>query len=62
MALEVIAVPPQEHAAWLAAQAAPSVDPTSEEGWLGKRLFLSSGCGPATPSEAHRPRAASGPT
>jgi cytochrome c oxidase subunit 2 len=45
MALEVIALPPSEYEAWLAAQVEPAAEPTTEAGKLGKALFLSSGCG-----------------
>jgi cytochrome c oxidase subunit 2 len=45
MALEVVAVPASEYDAWLATQAGPAADPTTETTKLGSSLFLSSGCG-----------------
>jgi cytochrome c oxidase subunit II len=45
MAIEVIAMPQDEYARWLAAQAAPAVEPADEAGRKGKALFLAAGCG-----------------
>jgi cytochrome c oxidase subunit 2 len=45
MALEVVAASGQDHDAWLAAQAAPAIEPTTDAGRFGKSLFLAAGCG-----------------
>lgn len=45
MALAVIALPPAEHDAWLARQAAPARAPTSARERLGGELFIAAGCG-----------------
>jgi cytochrome c oxidase subunit 2 len=45
MALQVKALPPEEHTAWLAAEAAPAMEPATEEAIAGKALFLAAGCG-----------------
>lgn len=45
MALDVIAMPPAEYAAWLKRAAAPPPPPESEDHRRGQSLFLASGCG-----------------
>jgi cytochrome c oxidase subunit 2 len=45
MALEVVALPEAEFAAWLAAERAPAAEPADETGRKGRTLFLAGGCG-----------------
>ncbi|NNJ25340.1 cytochrome c oxidase subunit II [Alienimonas chondri] len=45
MNFDVQTLPRQEFDAWLAAQRAPAVEPETELGAAGARLFLQSGCG-----------------
>ncbi|MFH5803069.1 cytochrome c oxidase subunit II [Alienimonas sp. DA493] len=45
MNFDVTTQPREEFDAWLAAQAAPAAEPTSETAALGARVFLRSGCG-----------------
>lgn len=45
MALEVRAIPEADYAAWLRRQAAPAMEPASQEAEAGRALFLASGCG-----------------
>jgi cytochrome c oxidase subunit II len=45
MSFYVVALPPAEHAAWLAREAAPARPPESAAERLGQALFLESGCG-----------------
>lgn len=45
MAFEVVAVPAEDHAAWLQQSAAPPVVPASEKARLGQSVFLAAGCG-----------------
>jgi cytochrome c oxidase subunit 2 len=44
MALEVIALPPEEFAAWTAARSQPRPEPTTEEARRGRQVFLTAGC------------------
>ncbi len=45
MALEVVAVPPDEFAAWLQDKRRPAAEPVSEHARRGRDLFLAAGCG-----------------
>ncbi len=45
MAIEIVAMPPDEFDSWLAQQAAPAAEPASPIASRGRELFLSSGCG-----------------
>jgi cytochrome c oxidase subunit 2 len=45
MALEVVAMPPDEHRKWLSDQAAPAAEPQTEAARSGRSLFLAAGCG-----------------
>jgi cytochrome c oxidase subunit II len=45
MALEVVALPPEEFTAWLKAQAAPAAAPASQIAERGRELFHAAGCG-----------------
>lgn len=45
MAIEVMAVPASDYAAWLERAAAPAAAPKSEIGLRGQSVFLASGCG-----------------
>ena len=45
MAIEVLAMPASDHAAWLARAAKPAATPTSEIGLRGQSVFLAAGCG-----------------
>jgi cytochrome c oxidase subunit 2 len=45
MALEVVAMPADEHRQWLLEQAAPAPEPPTDTAKLGRSLFLAVGCG-----------------
>lgn len=45
MAIEMMAMPPAEFAAWLEAESAPAVEPATEADSRGRSLFLAAGCG-----------------
>jgi cytochrome c oxidase subunit 2 len=45
MAMEVVAMPASDYAAWLARAAKPAATPTSEIGLRGQSVFLAAGCG-----------------
>jgi cytochrome c oxidase subunit 2 len=45
MALEVLALPEAEFAAWLVAERSPAHEPIDETGRKGRALFLAAGCG-----------------
>ena len=45
MALEVVAMPPEDFAAWLASQARPAAPAQSEVEQRGQALFVTAGCG-----------------
>lgn len=45
MAMEVVALPEADFAAWLAAEAAPAPEPAGEIERRGRGLFLAAGCG-----------------
>ena len=45
MSFLVVAMPPDEFAAWLAREAAPAAPPESDAAAEGQRLFLQGGCG-----------------
>jgi cytochrome c oxidase subunit 2 len=45
MAMEVLAMPASDHAAWLERAAAPAATPRSEIGLRGRSIFLAGGCG-----------------
>lgn len=45
MALEVIAMPEAEFAAWIAAEGGPAPEPTDAIGQRGRAVFLAAGCG-----------------
>lgn len=45
MALEVVAMPASDHAAWLEQLATPAAEPRNEVGQRGQSIFLAAGCG-----------------
>ena len=45
MALEVVAMPASDYAAWVARAAAPALTPETEIGLRGRSVFLAAGCG-----------------
>lgn len=45
MSLYVVAMPPQDYAAWLAKEASPAPAPQTEQQQRGQKLFLENGCG-----------------
>ena len=45
MGLSVIAMPGEDFADWLEAEAATGMTPADDAGWAGRELFLASGCG-----------------
>lgn len=61
MAFEVIALPAEEYAAWLATRATPRTEPAAAEAQRGRQLFLTSGCVQCHAIQGTRAKANTGP-